>query len=370
MTTMTERPKTDASPATDDDRWKAVLRRDSGADGQFVFAVKTTGVYCRPSCGARRARRENVQFYRTPADAERAGFRACKRCRPDDAEFDRGHADAVAKACATIVKADEPPDLEALATAAGVSPSQFHRIFKSMTGLTPKAYAIAQRARRVREALSKCDSVTSAFHNAGFRSSGRFYAKSTQFLGMLPATFRAGGAGATIRFAVARCSLGSVLVAASQHGVCSVALGGDADALVRELRDRFPKATLLGGDEAFGDVTAKVVALVERPAAGLNLPLDVQGTAFQHRVWRKLREIACGQTWTYSELAEALGEPHSARAVARACAANPVAVAIPCHRIVGTDGSLSGYRWGVDRKAKLLRAERETKANFDQQGKG
>lgn len=358
MRTMTARPRSSNSPETSDDRWRAVLRRDGDADGRFVYSVQTTGVYCRPSCGARRARRENVEFHRTPADAERAGFRACRRCKPNDAASDRGHAGTVAKACATIVQSNEPPELEVLAAAAEMSPSHFHRVFKSMTGLTPKAYATAHRAQRVREALPRCSSVTSAIYNAGFNSGGRFYATSTKILGMRPASFRAGGAGATIRFAVGKCSLGSILVAASQHGVCSIVLGDDADALVRALQDRFPKANLVGGDRAFEGVVAKVIAFVELPAAGLALPLEVQGTAFQHRVWQKLCEIPCGETRSYSQIAEALGERGSTRTVARACAANPVAVAIPCHRVVRTDGSLSGYRWGIERKAKLLQSER------------
>ncbi|MGB7157328.1 MAG: bifunctional DNA-binding transcriptional regulator/O6-methylguanine-DNA methyltransferase Ada [Tepidisphaeraceae bacterium] len=342
----------------DDDRWQSVARRDRKADGTFVYAVRTTGVYCRPSCAARLARRENVEFHATPADAQRAGFRACKRCKPNQPYANSDHTSAVAKACALIVEGGDAPDLQTLADAVGMSPSHFHRVFKSLTGLTPKGYATAHRSRKVRDALSQNESVTAAAYHAGFNSSGRFYATSAKTLGMKPAAFRAGGAGATIRFAAGQCALGAILVAASELGICSIALGDDAAALVRDLQDRFPEAEFVGGDESFERVVAKVVAFVERPAIGLNLPLDVQGTAFQQRVWQALCEIPCGTTTSYSQLAAALGEPNATRAVAHACATNSLAVAIPCHRVVRTDGSLSGYRWGIERKARLLEIER------------
>jgi AraC family transcriptional regulator of adaptative response/methylated-DNA-[protein]-cysteine methyltransferase len=258
------------------------------------------------------------------------------------------------------VQSHESLDLDALAAAVEMSPSHLHRIFKVQTGLTPKSYALAHRARRVRRALSKNNSITTAIYDAGFNSSGRFYETSSQLLGMTPRTFRAGGEGATIRFAVGECSLGSILVAASQRGICSIALGDDPAALVEEFQDQFPKAELIGGDEEFEQWVAQAIAFVEQPALGLRLPLEVRGTAFQHRVWMKLREIPYGQTRSYTQIAQALSEPKAARAVARACAANPIAVAIPCHRVVRTDGSLSGYRWGIERKARLLEAERKT----------
>jgi AraC family transcriptional regulator of adaptative response/methylated-DNA-[protein]-cysteine methyltransferase len=358
MTTMTAQPASPQSFTSDEDRWQAVVRRDRGADGRFFYSVKTTGVYCRPSCASRLARRENVEFHSTPADAERAGFRACKRCNPDELSAGGGHARAVAKACRLIEAAAVAPDLDALAAAVDMSPSHFHRVFKSQTGLTPKAYATARRSRRVREELSRRDTVTSAIYKAGFNSSGRFYASSAKVLGMKPTAFRAGGAGATIRFAVGECSLGSILVAATQHGVCAIKLGDEPAALVRDLKDQFPRAQLTGGDRDFEQWVARVIAFVERPAIGLDLPLDVRGTAFQERVWQKLCEIPCGKTRSYSQIAEDLGTPNATRAVGQACAANPVAVAIPCHRAVRTDGSLSGYRWGLQRKAKLLEAER------------
>jgi AraC family transcriptional regulator of adaptative response/methylated-DNA-[protein]-cysteine methyltransferase len=238
-----------------------------------------------------------------------------------------------------------------------MSPWHFHRVFKSMTGLTPKAYAAAHRAKRMHQELSRPGTVTSAIYNAGFHSNGRFYAESGKRLGMKPMEFKAGGEGATIRFAVGECSLGSILVAASDLGICSISLGNDPDALVRELQDRFPNAELIGGDQRFERMVARVVAFVEKPSAGLEFPLHIQGTAFQQRVWKALCEIPCGTTCTYSELAKKLGHPNATRAVAGACAANNLAVAIPCHRVVRTNGSLSGYRWGVERKEKLLCAE-------------
>jgi AraC family transcriptional regulator, regulatory protein of adaptative response / methylated-DNA-[protein]-cysteine methyltransferase len=342
---------------TDRARWNAVIHREKNADDTFVYSVKTTGVYCRPSCPARVARRENVAFHLTPKDAERAGFRACKRCKPNDRSVHAEQAAIVAKACKLIVDAEEPLALHALAEAIGMSPSHFHRMFKSMTGLTPKAYASAHRARRMHEELSQPGTVTSAIYNSGFNSNGRFYAESNKRLGMKPMEFKAGGEGATIRFAVGDCSLGSILVAASDLGICSIAIANAPDTLVRELQDRFPKAELIGGDKQFERMVARVVAFVENPSVGLELPLHVQGTAFQQRVWKALCEVPCGTTCTYSELAQELGQPNATRAVAGACAANNLAVAIPCHRVVRTDGSLSGYRWGVDRKEKLLQAE-------------
>jgi len=352
------RPQLPKKVRNDEQRWQAVTNRNANADGTFVYAVRTTGVYCRPSCAARRAQQKNVEFYPTPADAERAGFRPCKRCRPKDASPANLHAKAITKACKLIVEGGQSANVANLATAAGMSPSHFHRIFKSQTGLTPKEYAAAHRWQRMRGTLPKSNSVTTAIYNAGFNSSGRFYESSTKDLGMKPTTFRTGGKGTTIRFAIGECALGSILVAASQHGVCSIALGNNPAALVNELQDRFPSANLVGGNRHFERLVAQVVAFLEQPALGLHLPLEVIGTAFQHRVWQKLREIPSGTTRTYREIARELGDPHASRAVAGACAANPIAVAIPCHRVVRTDGSLSGYRWGIERKVKLLRAEK------------
>ncbi len=343
-------------PATDDERWNAVRGRDKAADGSFFYSVRTTGVFCRPSCAARLPRRENVAFHPTVQDARVAGFRPCKRCRPDEAAQSERNAAIVTQACRVIQQSDEPPTLDALARAAGLSRFHFHRIFKAQTGVTPKAYADAHRAERIRGELSDGSSVTASIYAAGFNSSGRFYASSSERLGMTPSQFRDGGGGASVRFAVGECSLGSVLVAASEKGVVAIQFGDDADALVRELQDRFPKAKLVGGDEAFERVVALVVGAVERPE-DMDLPLDVRGTAFQQRVWQALREIPRGATASYADIAARIGQPKAVRAVARACAANAIAVAIPCHRVVRTDGSLSGYRWGVERKRVLLERE-------------
>jgi AraC family transcriptional regulator of adaptative response/methylated-DNA-[protein]-cysteine methyltransferase len=348
-----------ATPAftRDEDRWEAVVRRDRRADGAFCYAVQTTGVYCRPSCGSRRARRENVRFYATTREAERAGFRACKRCRPGEPARGDARAAAVARACRLIETAEEPPGLEGLAEAAGMSRFHFHRVFKAVTGVTPKGYAAAHRTRRVREELSRSHTVTDAIYGAGFNSSGRFYATAAGALGMTPTSFRAGGDGASIRFAVGECSLGSVLVAARDRGVCAILLGDGPERLVRDLQDRFPKARLIGGDAGFERLVATVIGFVETPALGLDLPLDVRGTAFQHRVWQALRKIPAGATATYSEIAVRIGAPTAVRAVAQACASNGHAVAIPCHRVVRSDGALAGYRWGVERKRALLDRE-------------
>jgi len=342
---------------TDDDRWAAVVARDT-TDADFYYSVRTTGVYCRPSCAARRPRRDNVAFHATTADAERAGFRPCRRCRPDEAPAAERRAAMVAHACQAIEASASSPSLDELATAAGTSRSHFQRVFKAVTGVTPKAYATAVRNRRVREGLAAGPAtVTEAIYDAGFNSNGRFYATSPATLGMTPTDFRAGGAGTIIRFGVGECSLGSVLVAASEAGVCAIALGDDPDVLVHDLEDRFPTAVLAGGDAAFERWMSAVVALVDDPRVGLDLPLDVRGTAFQQRVWQALRDIPAGATSTYTQVAAAIGLPTAVRAVATACAANPLAVAIPCHRVVRTDGSLSGYRWGVERKRLLLERE-------------
>jgi AraC family transcriptional regulator of adaptative response/methylated-DNA-[protein]-cysteine methyltransferase len=342
---------------TDDARWAAVSGRDAAADGRFVYSVRTTGVYCRPSCGSRRARRENVAFHPDAAAAERAGFRPCKRCRPTEASPAEQQAAVVARACRAIETAEEMPRLDALAEAAGLSPYHFHRVFKAVTGLTPRAYAAAHRQRRVRDGLPRSASVTDAIYDAGYGSNGRFYATSTEVLGMTPSRFRAGGAGAAVRFAVGQCSLGAILVAATDKGVCAILLGDEPEALVRDLQDRFPRAELIGGDAGFEQWVARVVGLVEAPQVGLELPLDVRGTAFQQRVWQALREIPPGATATYADIAQRIGQPNSVRAVAQACGANPLAVAIPCHRVVRRDGGLSGYRWGVERKRVLLARE-------------
>jgi len=347
--------------ATESDlRWAAVVARNCEADGSFYYSVKTTGVYCRPSCAARLPRPENVRFYATCEDAERAGFRPCKRCRPNQPALVERNAARVAEACRLIEASETMPSLEALANHAGLSTYHFHRVFKAITGLTPKAYGLAQRGKRVQNELGRRGTVTEAIFDAGYNSSGRFYEKSNQVLGMTPSSYRAGGTNTEMRFALGECSMGSILVAMSERGVCAILVGDDPDVLARELQDRFPKANLIGGDAEFEQLVAKVVGFVEAPALGLDLPLDIRGTAFQQRVWQALREIPPGSTATYTEIARRIGAPKSVRAVAQACAANTLAVAIPCHRVVRNDGALSGYRWGVERKRALLEREAQT----------
>ncbi len=343
---------------TDGERWNAVRERNGAADGVFFYAVQTTGVYCRPSCAARLPRRENVSFHPTCADAERAGFRPCKRCRPNEPTLADRHAAAVRDACRLIEQAEEMPSLAALGQATGLSRFHFHRVFRAVTGLTPKAYAEAHRGKRLREELAKRDTVTAALYGAGFNSNSRFYAASSDLLGMTPSQFRAGGDGNVIRFALGEFSLGTILVAMTDKGVCTIELGDDPQYLLRELQDRFPKATLIGADKKFEQQIAKVIGFIEAPAQGLDLPLDIRGTAFQQRVWQALRAIPAGTTTTYTEIAKRIGRPKAVRAVAQACASNAIAVAIPGHRVVRSDGSLSGYYWGVERKRALLARER------------
>jgi AraC family transcriptional regulator of adaptative response/methylated-DNA-[protein]-cysteine methyltransferase len=346
--------------AIDSSRWQSVRRRDPR--GTFVYAVRTTGVYCRPGCGARLARRENVVFFDSCEDAERAGFRACKRCRPRELDPQAQHAQRIAQACRSIDASDAAPRLADLSAQAGMSPFHFHRLFKRFTGLTPAAYAREARARRMRQSIPRTARVSDSIYRAGFSGSGRFYEHASDSLGMTPGAFRDGGKGTQIRFAVGECSLGSILVAGSDRGICEISLGDDPQPLVRDLQDRFPTAQLVAGDTQFEQWVAAVVGLVERPGIEAHLPLDIRGTVFQRRVWQALRLIKPGETTTYSRLAHQIGCPQAARAVAGACAANCLAVAIPCHRVVRTDENISGYRWGVQRKRELLSREKSLHA--------
>jgi AraC family transcriptional regulator of adaptative response/methylated-DNA-[protein]-cysteine methyltransferase len=341
----------------DDPRWQYIVRRDASADGRFFYSVKTTGVYCRPSCGSRQPRPENVTFHATAADAARAGFRPCKRCQPDRRGTPNRQQQLVAAMCRLIERSESAPTLRELAEHVGLSSFYAHRLFKAATGLTPHGYFRARRGARLRHTLRESNSVSSAIYGAGFNSSGRFYAEAPARLGMTPSRFRAGGSAERIYFAIGECSLGSILVASSERGVCAIALGDAPEPLLSDLEQQFPNAELLGGDHRFERLVARVVGLVERPRRFEGLPLDIRGTAFQERVWQALRQVAPGSTLTYSELARRIGEPAAVRAVARACASNRLAVAIPCHRVVRADGELSGYRWGVERKRQLLELE-------------
>jgi AraC family transcriptional regulator, regulatory protein of adaptative response / methylated-DNA-[protein]-cysteine methyltransferase len=357
IATSTKTRKLTPATVVEDPRWARIVARDKKADGHLWYSVSTTGVYCRPSCPARVANPKNVQLHDTLKSAKSTGFRPCKRCNPDGPSLECENAALIAKACRIIEEREEEPSLGELAGASGRSPSYFHRLFKAVTGLTPKEYAGAHRAKKVRQGLAACHTVTEAIYDAGFNSSGRFYAHSTDMLGMTPSQYRAGGKSEEIKFAVGETSLGAILVASSRKGVAAMLLGDDPDELVRNLQDRFPRARLIGGDRQYEALVARVVGFVEAPRIGLELPLDVRGTAFQRRVWQALRAIPVGETLCYAEIARRIGCAQRARAVAAACAANQLAVAIPCHRVVRKDGSLSGYAWGVERKRALLDRE-------------
>lgn len=339
-------------------RLAAVRGRDTAADGRFFYSVSTTGVYCRPSCAARPARAEHIAFHVSADDAERAGFRPCKRCRPRGPSQREREAAIVAGVRAHIEAAEEPPSLDALAADAGLSPFYMHRLFKKVTGLTPRDYAAAHRLTRVGEELREGASVTEAIHGAGYSSSSRFYEAESRALGMLPSEVRRGGEGVEVRVLVRRCSLGRVLVAASARGLCAVSFGDDEPSLRAALAERFPRATVLPADVALRALARRVVEVVDQGGVAADLPLDLVGTAFQQRVWRALREVPAGRTTTYAAIAERIGSPRAVRAVGTACGQNPVAVVVPCHRVLRGDGALGGYRWGLERKRALLDRER------------
>lgn len=347
----------------EDPRWARIVARDASGDGEFWYSVATTGVYCRPSCPSRAANPANVTIHATLAEARRTGARACLRCRPDAADTKAAQAEQVAAACRSIEAAESLPTLAELAAAAGMSAGHFQRVFKAATGVSPRAYAAEHRAGRVRAALAAGAPVTEAIHAAGYGSSGRFYAEADAVLGMKPAVYRQGGAAETLRFAVTQTSLGLLLVAASTTGIAALLLGEDTDALEADLRRRFPNAQLEPGDAALEVLVAQVVAFVDAPDATLDLPLDIRGTAFRRRVWEELRAIPAGETASYADIARRIGAPAAVRAVAGACAANAHALAIPCHRVLRSDGALSGYRWGAARKRALL--DREAAARRD-----
>lgn len=346
-----------SSSLRDQARWLAVVQRDRRRDDEFVYAVNTTGVYCRPSCPARRPRPEHVRFYESFRAAEQAGYRACKRCLPAEPSAHERRAALVREACRAL-ESEAAPSLAELAAASGLSRFHFLRTFKAVTGLTPKRYASAVKTKRARVELARAPSVTAAIYEAGFGSNGRFYEHMTERLGMRPSEYRHGGPAQTVHYVVTSCSLGSLLVAATERGVCAIELGDESEALTRALRERFPRADLIQGGEQLASLTAAVVAQVEAPeTSSSDLPLDIRATAFQERVFDALRRIPPGETATYGELARAIGAPSAARAVGRACGSNRLAVVIPCHRAIQGDGRLAGYRWGVERKRALLERE-------------
>ncbi|VVT52732.1 Methylphosphotriester-DNA--protein-cysteine S-methyltransferase (EC / ADA regulatory protein / Methylated-DNA--protein-cysteine methyltransferase (EC [Kosakonia radicincitans] len=340
----------------DEQRWQAVLARNPQADGQFVFAVLTTGIFCRPSCRARHALRQNVRFFSDADSAVAAGFRPCKRCQPDKAHPQQQRLDKVATAC-RLLEQDTPVTLDQLATEVGISPYHFHRLFKSVTGMTPKAWQQAFRARRLRNTLAESDTVTDAVLAAGFPDSSSYYRQADAALGMTARQFRRGGDDADIRYALSDCALGRCLVAESERGICAILLADSDEQLLAELHTIFPHARNVQGDEAMLERVAQVIRRLDRADAPFTLPLDLRGTAFQLLVWQALRELPAGTTISYQRLAQQIGKPGAVRAVASACAANKLAIVIPCHRVVRGDGALSGYRWGIARKAQLLQRE-------------
>lgn len=343
--------------STDQERWEALVRRDQQADGAFIYGVVTTGVYCRPVCSSKLPNRDNARFFDTWEEAEQAGFRPCKRCNPRSPAGQETHLEAIVQACQLIEEAEQPPSLADLASAVSLSPSHLHRLFKKMVGVTPKQYATEKRLHRVRANLQTSSTVTEAVYEAGFASSSRFYENVTATLGMKPSEYRNGGPGLCIRFAVAQCYLGWVLIAATEKGVCAIDFGDAPEILKDRLRSRFSEAECVGDDPGFMAWVAQVLAFLESPHDDLDLPLDIKGTAFQRRVWMALREIPPGSTASYADVAARIGHPKAARAVAQACASNAIAVAIPCHRVVRSDGDLGGYRWGSERKRRLLERE-------------
>jgi AraC family transcriptional regulator, regulatory protein of adaptative response / methylated-DNA-[protein]-cysteine methyltransferase len=339
--------------------WEALVNRDSSAEGKFVYAVKTTGVYCRPSCPSRLPNRDNVLFFKTPLEAEKLGFRACKRCRPNSASKQEQQAEVVAKICKQIQESDVPLTLDTMAQSAGLSPHHFLRVFKKIVGLTPKQFAIAHRTKQVRKQLHENATVTQAIYEAGFETTSNFYDQSDSFLGMKPSQYQQGAGGITIRYTVQSCWLGLLLIAATTKGICSIAFGDSDIELTSKLRADFSKAQFIENDQEFDSWVAEVLKLIESPHQLHELPLDIQGTAFQQIVWHALRKIKPGTTVSYADMAKKIGNSNAVRAIANACATNQIAVAIPCHRVIGSDGSLKGYRWGPDRKKRLLAKEAE-----------
>ncbi|MBD2158601.1 bifunctional DNA-binding transcriptional regulator/O6-methylguanine-DNA methyltransferase Ada [Leptolyngbya sp. FACHB-16] len=346
-----------ANFSTDAERWDALVNRNTQAEGTFFYGVKTTGVFCRPTCSSRLPKRDNVVFFEQACEAEQAGFRPCKRCQPKGASPRQEQVAAIAQLCHHIRTSDSPLSLKEMAAEMSLSPYHFHRLFREIVGVTPKQYTQGHRAQRVREGLQTPQSVTEALYEAGFESNSSFYGKASQHLGMTPTQYKRGAAGMTIYYAIRPSWLGLVLVALTERGVCAIALDNSAEVLTQHLHQIFPKATLKEADEGFAEWITQALTLVEQPDRAIDLPLDIQGTAFQQQVWQALQKIPAGQTITYSELAERIGNPKAVRAVASACGSNRVAIAIPCHRVIGRDGSLTGYRWGKERKQALLARE-------------
>ncbi|MEO8257630.1 MAG: bifunctional DNA-binding transcriptional regulator/O6-methylguanine-DNA methyltransferase Ada [Acidobacteriota bacterium] len=340
-------------------RWQAVLARDSREDGAFVYAVHSTGIYCRASCPSRRPRRDRVAFFESAAEAEQAGFRACKRCRPDARPAADPWAEKIRLACVHLANVEGHPSLAALAARIGGSPYHLQRNFKRLVGLTPRQYAEACRLGKVKRRLRGGGAVTAAMLEAGYGSSSRFYERAVPKLGMRPAVYRQGGSGMSIQYTIVDSALGRLLVAATDRGVCAVSMGASDRDLTRNLAREYPAATIVAGAGSFKVWTREILARLAGRRPRIDLPLHVQATAFQWQVWQALAAIPYGETRSYGQIASAIGRPRAVRAVARACATNPVAIAVPCHRVVATSGAVSGYRWGVERKKALLARENQ-----------
>ena len=350
----------DAQDSTDDTRWKAVIDNDSSADGTFYYAVKTTGVYCRPSCTSRLPNRANVEYFATSEEAETAGYRACKRCNPTTDSKTLEIEKKIIHACRIIEESETHLKLDELAARVKLSPYHFHRVFKKIVGVTPKQYASRNQSQRFQKSLKTSPSITDAIYSAGFGSSGSAYDKTQDQLAMKPKEYRKGATGITITYGLAHCFLGWVIVAATDRGICAIEFGDDPDTLPDQVQTRFPNARLKKADIGFASLIKEVVDFIKAPEEQFQLPLDIQGTAFQQRVWNVLRQIKPGKTLSYSDVANRIGNPNAVRAVASACASNKLAVVIPCHRVISKDGKVSGYRWGTERKKMLLQSEKES----------
>lgn len=343
---------------SDEYRWQTIKSRETTVEQPFFYAVKTTGIFCRPGCASRLPNRDNVEFFASCEEARQAGYRPCRRCRPQGLSAEKRREEIIIHACRVMEGRETPLKLDELAGQCGLSPGYFHRLFKKTVGVTPKEYSAMGQAQRFRLSLKKGRSVTEAIYEAGYSSSGRAYESSQQHLAMTPKNYQRGGAGQTIEYAFGRSFLGLVLVAATGQGVCAIEFGDDRASLARQLQKDFPKATLLEAGPEFAALVDKVIGCIETPETGCTLPLDIQGTAFQQRVWFALRQIPSGSTASYGEIARSIGQPDAARAVAGACAGNRLAVVIPCHRVVCSDGRISGYKWGARRKRLLLDQEK------------
>jgi AraC family transcriptional regulator of adaptative response/methylated-DNA-[protein]-cysteine methyltransferase len=343
----------------DVDRWKAVVDRENSADGCFYYAVKTTGIFCRPSCSSKLPNCENVEYFLSCQEAQASGYRACKKCRPTGTSVKEETEQKIIKACRIIENSNAVPKLVDLAKKVGLSSYHFHRLFRKYVGVTPKQFASIHRSKRLSDSLKSNDSITEAFYEAGYSSSSGAYNKNQDQLSMKPKEYKSGGVAITIYYGVIECILGWIIVAATDRGICSIEFGDDPAVLPQQLQDRFPKGTIIKAGPGFTNLIEKVVNFIKTPSDNFKLPLDIQGTAFQQQVWNILRQIKPGQTMSYAEVAEKIGNPNAVRAVATACASNKLAVVIPCHRVISKDGRLSGYRWGVERKKMLLDNEKK-----------